>query len=87
MGNTIKHLAHIGAINHRIDTADTDTIIVLHKFIFEEQTKAEDHERRQDLKNFEGFSLKTNTPEYTKKLQDAQQLTISDFINVATFLA
>lgn len=55
-------------IHYKINTVLSDAIGALHKFIFEEETQAEDFEKRQQLKNFKGFPFELETPKYKKKV-------------------
>lgn len=78
-------LGQIEVVNNKIDTESDDAIMALYKFIF--KTTTEDGvSARERIKNFKGFPFGTDTQDYINELQNARQLTISDYLNCAEIL-
>ncbi|KYN13297.1 hypothetical protein ALC57_14514, partial [Trachymyrmex cornetzi] len=73
----------IETIKQKIRTVSTAAVTALHKLVFEEEG---DRKNRQRLRDFKGFTFRSDTPEYTDKLECGRRLMIGDLISCCNIL-
>lgn len=79
----MEKLGQIPTIKQKIDAASRAVIVVMHKFIFEEDG---DRNNRRRLREFRGFEFNDDSPEFRAKLQYAVGFSIGDLISICNVL-
>lgn len=79
----MEKLGQITTIKQKIDAASRAVIVVMHKFIFEEDG---DRNNRRRLREFRGFEFNDDSPEFRAKLQYAVGFSIGDLISICNVL-
>ncbi|XP_029162923.1 protein DEK-like, partial [Nylanderia fulva] len=79
----MEELGQISAIKQKIAAASRAVIVVMHKFIFEEDG---DRNNRRRLREFRGFEFNDDSAEFRAKLQYAVRFSIGDLISICNVL-
>ncbi|XP_025992246.2 uncharacterized protein LOC113004129 [Solenopsis invicta] len=79
----MEQLGQIPTIKQKIATASRAVIVVMHKFIFEEDG---DRNNRRRLREFRGFEFSDDSAEFRAKLQYAMRFSIGDLISICNIL-